>query len=243
MVIRERLPLAPARLNRGFAMGLGVAIAGQLALGAWIVSQTFHPFKLTEVQARTPPIDVQTLTLERPKPAPPPPRPVTNRVRAPAGPVVVDTLRLPATAAKATSVAIATMTTPFADLGGAVRPQLLAPPSLPHAVTNPDWLERPSPDQVAKAYPETAPRAGLGGLVVLACDVTAVGTVVRCDAVSESPQGYGFSRAALSLSRFFRMRPATANGQAIASATLRIPIRLTLAGYAPDLTPYCSAYT
>src|SRR5258708_3187767 len=139
MVIRERLPLLPAHPNRGFAVGLGLAITGHLALGAWIVSQTFHPFNLIQVQAPPPPIDAKTLTLESPKPAPPLPRPVSNRVHAPAGPVV-HTSHLPATAAKATSVATTTMTMPFADLTGGGAPQLVAPPSLPHSVTNPDWL-------------------------------------------------------------------------------------------------------
>ena len=62
------------RHSRGFVIGLGLAAAGHVALGAWIVSQTFHPIDLTQIATPTPPISVQTVTLEPPRatPATPP---------------------------------------------------------------------------------------------------------------------------------------------------------------------------
>jgi protein TonB len=94
-------------------------------------------------------------------------------------------------------------------------------------ITNPEWLSRPNAAQFARAYPELAAREGVGGLVSLSCEVAVSGAVAACDVLSESPGGYGFSRAALSLTPHFRLKPRTENGQPVGGARVIIPIRFT----------------
>ena len=93
MVIRQSpqfLTDPPAgRASRGLLVGLALAGAGHLALGAWIVSQTFHPLNLSQVGPEAPPMTVQTVTLEPAKPAPATPQHAAtqNQVHASSAPI------------------------------------------------------------------------------------------------------------------------------------------------------------
>lgn len=71
----------------------------------------------------------------------------------------------------------------------------------------PDWLEKPSGEDMSAFYPRRAERREIDGRATIKCQVDAGGGLVNCRVMSESPQGEGFGAAAVSLSRKFRMTP------------------------------------
>jgi TonB family protein len=113
----------------------------------------------------------------------------------------------------------------------------------PVIITRPDWVYRPSGDQVANYYPASAARAGVNGRALLECSVGADGFLQYCLVLGESPEGYGFGDAALRMFPLFKMRPETRDGFPVEGAKVDIPIAFQMpadaggGGYAPAYPP------
>ena len=116
---------------------------------------------------------------------------------------------------------------PTAPAGAAdFRPMVNLP--VEGVITNPDWLQKPGPDDFSRYYPPLAMAFNLEGLVTITCHVAAVGALERCHVDREAPVGLGFGPAALSISAFFRMKPMTVDGTPVSGGQFTTRIRFTL---------------
>jgi len=93
----------------------------------------------------------------------------------------------------------------------------------------PDWLRRPTAEDLKAAWPVRAWAAGIGGRADLDCLVTVSGGLFDCVALNETPAGQGFADAALVMTPQFNMRPAQRGGAAVVSDII-IPIRFKMPG-------------
>ena len=102
--------------------------------------------------------------------------------------------------------------------GAAAQSQTDAPTFKP-----PEWLRRPTAQDLLSVWPAAAFKGGQGGKAVIACDTTVEGTLRGFRVLSESPAGLGFGAAAMALAPQFLMKPATKAGVPVASR-VQIPV-------------------
>lgn len=93
--------------------------------------------------------------------------------------------------------------------------------------TGPTWLVRPTEENVARVYPSEALRRRLSGQVTLKCTVDTEGYLFDCEVGQETPAGAGFGNAALEITAYMRMKPATSNGVPTTSP-IEIPINFAI---------------
>lgn len=89
--------------------------------------------------------------------------------------------------------------------------------------TPPDWLRKPSPEQLVAVYPKQALAQGIAGRAVVGCLVTPQGVLMDCVPLSETPAGSGFGSAAVALTPQFLMKPGRRKGVPVVSM-VAIPI-------------------
>ncbi len=216
------------RFSRTTWIALAIVTAGHVGLGALLYAQRFDMPLPEETAPRT--LDIEMITPPKPKPpepvsAPERPAPPNTRVNElpaqPTTPEVVHVIQGETVAEGSTITTLEPVLEPVRDA-----PPVKVTPQPPAVITNPRWERQPSAEQLMRAYPDRALRAEVGGLTRLNCLVQPNGRVADCRLTGETPDGYGFGRAAQGLTRYFQISPRTVDGAAVGSR-VNIAIRFT----------------
>ncbi len=209
----------PPKANRGIVIALILAGILHGIIGIILYKQKFvSVFKEYSD-------DVTDVALIKPAPPPPPPPPPPPNTPPPPPPKLQP--RPPVNVPMDAPTIPPLPVPPVEKRIEQPKPPAPAPeaPPRPSVITNPDWLRKPSNEDMVRYFPDRAQRLEVSGRATISCTVTAKGTLTNCSVVSEDPADYGFGEATLKASKVMKMRPLAKDGAPVEGGTVRIPLR------------------
>lgn len=112
---------------------------------------------------------------------------------------------------------------PFSPLPDTDPPPQEMTPTGTLEISDVDWIREPNARDFARFFPDEALDSGQSGRVVLDCVIVGNGRL-DCSVAQESPQGFGFGRAAMGISRQLRVQPTMPDGSSASGRHLRLPL-------------------
>lgn len=197
-------------------MVIGVVALAHIGVGVALYNQRFElqltpkeegPLTIVTMEPLPKPKTIEPIERE---PTPAAPNPVTNVTPLPTQPT--DVINVPRSDLPPSETTTLTFDKPVET--PVVNQPPVVQPEPPAVISRPNWIRQPTGEQLARVFPDRALQRGVAGTASLNCLVEVSGRVTDCRVTGETPGGYGFGRAAQSVSRYFQISPQTVNGAA-----------------------------